>query len=128
MNETWIIILYIGFWILTAIGSIAMIIWAIVSRIKEKKIEKEEIQSLDSLFDNIEEPKKEENKIVEPKEEKAVISGNEVLTSNIMQKRNNEPKKQEKPKEDKPAYEMDEDESDLQKELEAKFDELFGKM
>ena len=45
-----------------------------------------------------------------------------------MQKRNNEPKKQEKPKEDKPAYEMDEDESDLQKELEAKFDELFGKM
>ena len=95
---------------------------------QEKKIEKEEIQSLDSLFDNIEEPKKEENKIVEPKEEKAVISGDEVLTSNIMQKRNNEPKKQEKPKEDKPAYEMDEDESDLQKELEAKFDELFGKM
>ena len=41
MNETWIIILYIGFWILTAIGSIAMIIWAIASRIKEKKIEKE---------------------------------------------------------------------------------------
>ena len=40
MNETWIIILYIGFWILTAIGSIAMIIWAIASRIKEKKIEK----------------------------------------------------------------------------------------
>ena len=95
---------------------------------QEKKIEKEEIQSLDSLFDNIEEPKKEENKIVEPKEEKAVISGDEVLTSNIMQKRNNEPKKQEKPKEDRPAYEMDEDESDLQKELEAKFDELFGKM
>ena len=95
---------------------------------QEKKIEKEEIQSLDSLFDNIEEKKKEENKIVEPKEEKAVISGDEVLTSNIMQKRNNEPKKQEKPKEDKPAYEMDEDESDLQKELEAKFDELFGKM
>lgn len=95
---------------------------------QEKKIEKEEIQSLDSLFDNIEEPKKEENKIVEPKEEKAVISGDEVLTSNIMQKRNNEPKKQENPKEDKPAYEMDEDESDLQKELEAKFDELFGKM
>lgn len=95
---------------------------------QEKKIEKEEIQSLDSLFDNIEEPKKEENKIVEPKEEKTVISGDEVLTSNIMQKRNNEPKKQEKPKEDKPAYEMDEDDSDLQKELEAKFDELFGKM
>ena len=41
MNETWIIILYIGFWILTAIGSIAMIIWAIASRIKEKNIEKE---------------------------------------------------------------------------------------
>ena len=41
MNETWIIILYIGFWILTAIGSIVMIIWAIISRIKEKKIEKE---------------------------------------------------------------------------------------
>ena len=35
------IILYIGFWILTAIGSIVMIIWAITSRIKEKKIEKE---------------------------------------------------------------------------------------
>ena len=41
MNITFMIILYVGFWILTAIGSIVMIIWAIVSRIKEKKIEKE---------------------------------------------------------------------------------------
>ena len=41
MNITLMIILYVGFWILTAIGSIAMIIWAIASRIKEKKIEKE---------------------------------------------------------------------------------------
>ena len=61
MNETWIIILYIGFWILTAIGSIAMIIWAIASRIKEKKIEKEKHNEKD-LKEIYEEGKDEEIK------------------------------------------------------------------
>ena len=41
MSAELIFILYIGFWILTAVGSVVMVIWAITNRIKEKKIEKE---------------------------------------------------------------------------------------
>ena len=107
---------------------------------QENKTEKEEIQSLDSLFDEArpqEEKQKEELKAEQLPNNNYAISGDEVITSSMMQRpsnQNNEPKQENNAKEeqnkkdDKPAYEMDEDEIDLEKELEAKFDELFGKM
>ena len=39
MAISWILIIYVLFWIAVAIGSVGMLIWAIASRIKEKKIE-----------------------------------------------------------------------------------------
>ena len=101
----------------------------------EKATEKEEIQSLDSLFDDIDEPKEKSKPKPEVKNEQSELSGDEVLTSNLMAPKNtnriNEVKEEDntiEKKDDKPAYEMDEDETDIEKELEAKFDELFGNM
>ena len=101
----------------------------------EKANEKEEIQSLDSLFDDIDEPKEKSKPKPEVKNEQSELSGDEVLTSNLMAPKNtnriNEVKEEDntiEKKDDKPAYEMDEDETDIEKELEAKFDELFGNM
>ena len=101
---------------------------------QEDKSEKEEIQSLDSLFDveKQEEPKEKNNNEANVEGNQNVITDDEVLTSNIMNQRDSniptEPKlnNETKSKNDSPAYEMGEDEADLEKELEAKFDELFG--
>ena len=103
---------------------------------QENKSEKEEIQSLDSLFDveKQEEPKEKNNNEANVEGNQNEITDDEVLTSNIMNQRDSniptEPKlnNETKSKNDSPAYEMGEDEADLEKELEAKFDELFGKM
>lgn len=40
----WIGVAYIAFWILTVIASIAMIIWTIANRVKEKRKEKEDFE------------------------------------------------------------------------------------
>ena len=114
---------------------------------KEEKAQDLKIESLDDLFEDDEEPKKEEEKVQSvPKEQKTQkmekepikikeFSNVEVPKSKKVNENNNKNKKEEiqelnledfddapiLPQEDEQA-----DEYDLQKELEAKFDELFG--
>ena len=114
---------------------------------KEEKAQDLKIESLDDLFEDDEEPKKEEEKVqIVPKEQKTQkmekepikvkeFSNVEVPKSKKVNENNNKNKKEEiqelnledfddapiLPQEDEQA-----DEYDLQKELEAKFDELFG--
>ena len=114
---------------------------------KEEKAQDLKIESLDDLFEDDEEPKKEEEKVQSvPKEQKTQkmekepikikeFSNVEVPKSKKVNENNNKKKKEEiqelnledfddapiLPQEDEQA-----DEYDLQKELEAKFDELFG--
>ena len=114
---------------------------------KEEKAQDLKIESLDDLFEDDEEPKKEEEKVQSvPKEQKTQkmekepikikeFSKVEVPKSKKVNENNNKNKKEEiqelnledfddapiLPQEDEQA-----DEYDLQKELEAKFDELFG--
>ena len=83
---------------------------------KQKEEEKLKIDSLDDLFETDELPKKEENKVKEPvkiavdiKEEAPILPQDEFEIEPIKE----EPK-------------QSQEEIDLQKELEAKFDELFG--
>ena len=114
---------------------------------KEEKAQDLKIESLDDLFEDDEEPNKEEEKVQSvPKEQKTQkmekepikikeFSNVEVPKSKKVNENNNKNKKEEiqelnledfddapiLPQEDEQA-----DEYDLQKELEAKFDELFG--
>ena len=83
---------------------------------KQKEEEKLKIDSLDDLFETDDLPKKEENKVKEPvkiavdiKEEAPILPQDEFEIEPIKE----EPK-------------QSQEEIDLQKELEAKFDELFG--
>ena len=78
---------------------------------KEKQVENLKVESLDDLFDDIEEPKKDKEKTV---------------PVNAVTELDSKPKK-ENDLEDAPLLPQD-DEYDLQKELEAKFDELFGEL
>ena len=110
---------------------------------KEEKAQDLKIESLDDLFEDDEEPKKEEAKVVKTEKVKneqepikiKEFSNVEVPKSKKVNENNNKNKKEEiqelnledfddapiLPQEDEQA-----DEYDLQKELEAKFDELFG--
>ena len=76
---------------------------------KEKQVENLKVESLDDLFDDIEEPKKDEEKTIP-------VNAITELDNKI---------NEQKDIEDAPLLPQD-DEYDLQKELEAKFDELFG--
>jgi len=92
----------------------------------EKETENLKVESLDDLFD--EEPKKEENK--EPvKVETAKVSESPVQTPQSIDDLFDDISiDTSEPKVDVPKQQEKEDTYDLQKELEAKFDELFGPM
>ena len=81
---------------------------------KKQKEQELKIESLDDLFDDEEEKKKEQN-------EKKIESTN---TENIVPLEIDDLFEEEK--EEAPVLPMSDEEYDLQKELEAKFDELFG--
>ncbi len=90
---------------------------------KEKKVENLKVESLDDLFDDLPEDKKETPKPKEePKVEQPIQQNKPEFTELKLE--------QEPPKEEAPILpqeaEEDELDADLQKELEAKFDELFG--
>ena len=84
----------------------------------EKEAENLKVESLDDLFDD--EPKKEPVKI----SAKTSIEENEVKEQSLDDMF--EDVNIEEPKSEVPKIKNDEDSYDLQKELEAKFDELFG--
>ena len=88
---------------------------------KEKKAENLKVESLDDLFDDIEteKPNKEENSNNEKE-----VNKKEETTNTLDLSTFDEEEKEEAPI--LPQIEDDDDTYDLQKELEAKFDELFG--
>lgn len=87
----------------------------------EKKPNDLKVESLDDLFEDVEEPKKEENKKQENKKQESAVQANtepaELDFTELKIEENDAPIL--------PQASNDE-EYDLQKELEAKFDELFG--
>ena len=95
----------------------------------EKEAENLKVESLDDLFDD--EPKKEEK--IEKKEPVKVVAKPLDLSEESEVKKQSlddmfEDINTEEPKNEVPKIKNDEDSYDLQKELEAKFDELFGPM
>ena len=93
----------------------------------EKEAENLKVESLDDLFDD--EPKKEEK--IEKKEPVKVVAKPLDLSEESEVKKQSlddmfEDINTEEPKNEVPKIKNDEDSYDLQKELEAKFDELFG--
>ena len=92
---------------------------------KENDAKNLKVESLDDLFDD--EPKKEE-KVEEIKKEEPVVEKSQTIDELFDDISTNQ-SSEEKPIEVPTAkYEEEEDTYDLQKELEAKFDELFGPM
>ena len=91
-----------------------------VPEAEEKKVENLKVESLDDLFDD--EPKVEENK---PEKEEARVASLQSLDELITLEKE-EPVISLDSFDDAPVLPQDEDTYDLQKELEAKFDELFG--
>ena len=88
----------------------------------EKEVQNLKVESLDDLFDD--EPS---NNIIQPETEKVEVGS---VTENQVQTQSSQPKPMDLNSfdEDAPMLPQDEDQDmyDLQKELEAKFDELFG--
>ena len=88
----------------------------------EKEVQNLKVESLDDLFDD--EPS---NNIIQPETEKVEVGS---VTENQVQTQSSQPKTMDLNSfdEDAPMLPQDEDQDmyDLQKELEAKFDELFG--
>ena len=87
----------------------------------DKKPNDLKVESLDDLFEDVEEPKKEENKNQENKKQEAVAKTNtEPAELDFTELKIEE--------DDAPILPQasNDEEYDLQKELEAKFDELFG--
>ncbi len=82
---------------------------------EEKKVENLKIESLDDLFEDIEEPKQQQN--LEPELEPITVG---------IEKEKNKPTGILEEMGEVPVLPQQEDTYDLQKELEAKFDELFG--
>ena len=82
---------------------------------EEKKVENLKIESLDDLFEDIEEPKQQQNQ--EPELEPITVG---------IEKEKNKPTGILEEMGEAPVLPQQEDTYDLQKELEAKFDELFG--
>ena len=82
---------------------------------EEKKVENLKIESLDDLFEDIEEPKQQQN--LEPELEPITVG---------IEKEKNKPTGILEEMGEAPVLPQQEDTYDLQKELEAKFDELFG--
>ena len=110
---------------------------------KEEKAQDLKIESLDDLFEDDEEPKKEEAKVVKTekvKNEQEPIKIKEFSNVEEPKIKSEGGNKNKKPKEESEELNLEEfndapilpqedeqaDEYDLQKELEAKFDELFG--
>lgn len=87
-------------------------------------IESLKVDSLDDLFEDETKPVKPKLAIKEEKPEEIITK--ELLDEIIVSNQDAKPNKKEEPKLPIPEMMDEEDEYDLQKELEAKFDELFG--
>ena len=94
---------------------------------KKKEVEELKIESLDSLFEDENENKLNENKISEHME-KPIDDKEEFNSDTLFSdfEENKEGINSEVKKKEEPTNNTVDDEYDLQKELEAKFDELFG--
>ena len=95
---------------------------------EKEKVDNLKVESLDDLFDDIEEPKKEENNKEEIKKENNISEKEKKVENNEKEEENivlpNDTKIEEAPV--LPQEPEEDDMYDLQKEIEAKFDELFG--